>query len=442
MALNAADLPGLIANEVKKHLDPFEALMKQLEAPAQRAGLSPIDYMHKMTQGGKQDGTFGPDGSWAPFNAHALPFQRKSLGWGPLWSDLAAVANPNSGLEAINKAKTRLDGPIEKGGYGGSWVPVEKAALAESSGITGGYTVPPEMSKQLLTIAAENQVFAPKCSKMPIAAKSITVPSLDLTGTTAGRSPFLGGLVATWHAEAQSRDESEPTFRQTELTAWELSFYTLASNTLLADNAVALDSFLTTLFSMAIDWYTEYAFLRGDGVGKPLGVLSCPALVSITRGTTARIRWVDVATMESRLLAASADRAIYLAHQSIKPDLFQMHDSQGNQTAYGAGRPVFISSDGGMSKKLPDTLVGRPIYYSEKLPVLGTAGDLLLVDPFFYLLGTRMEIEIAVSAHAAFRTNQMAWRIVWRGDGRPWLANSITLADGSHTVSPFVAIAA
>jgi len=35
----------------------------------------------------------------------------------------------------------------------------------------------------------------------------------------------------------------------------------------------------------------------------------------------------------------------------------------------------------------------------------------------------------------------MTWRIVERVDGRPWIEKSITWADGSNTVSPFVTIA-
>jgi len=35
----------------------------------------------------------------------------------------------------------------------------QKAAMAESSGTTGGYTVPPDFYRQLLTIAAEEKAL-------------------------------------------------------------------------------------------------------------------------------------------------------------------------------------------------------------------------------------------------------------------------------------------
>src|SRR5262249_38160018 len=112
--------------------------------------------------------------------------------------------------------------------------------------------------------------------------------------------------------------------------------------------------------------------------------------------------------------------------------------SSGNQTGFGAGRLIWASIDQGAAQDFPGTILGRPVYFTEKVPKLGTKGDLGLYDLSKYLLGKRMELEISVSPHVRFLNNQMAWRVVWRGDGQPWLNNAITLADGSHTVSPFV----
>lgn len=437
MALND-QFATLVKDEVKAQLDPFLGLMKSLEAPAKKAGVSPQQLFSQMTDGGRIPGVLTPDGRWAPVPAALNKREQKAMGWGAYLRDMAVLANPDAIQGTTKEAQVAAYNRVTGGHYGA----VEKAALAEGSGVTGGYLVPPQFSETLMSIAAENAVIAPRATVLPMTGMTLQVPALDHTGTTAGQSPFLGGVVARWESENRSRTETEPTFRQTELKAWELSFYTLASNNLLADNAVALDSLLTTIFSKAIEWYTDYAYLQGDGVGKPLGIINCPCTVAITRGTSSRIRWVDVVTMRSKLLADSWSRAIWVAHQSTFVDLSLMHDSQGNQTGFGAGRPVWIGSDGGMAKSPPETLLGRPIYYTEKVPLLGSKGDLMLIDPFYYLIGQRMSLEIAVSAHSAFLTNQMTWRVVFRGDGRPWLPGAITLADGSHTVSPFVAIAA
>jgi HK97 family phage major capsid protein len=77
---------------------------------------------------------------------------------------------------------------------------------------------------------------------------------------------------------------------------------------------------------------------------------------------------------------------------------------------------------------------------TEKLPALGTKGDLLLFDPSFYVIGDRMSIEVAASEHVNFLANQMTWRVVERVDGQPWMDKPVTLQDASSTVSPFVVL--
>ena len=86
------------------------------------------------------------------------------------------------------------------------------------------------------------------------------------------------------------------------------------------------------------------------------------------------------------------------------------------------------------------TLFGRPVLISEKVPSLGNQGDVNLLDPTLYVIGDRMQIEVAASEHVNFLKNQMTWRVVERVDGQPWLEKAITLQDGASQVSPFVAL--
>src|SRR5579875_1841390 len=90
--------------------------------------------------------------------------------------------------------------------YGSNFVAWQtKAALGESSGATGGYTVPPEFFEQIMTICSERAFV------VPMASASLQIPYLDITTTqSAGVSPFFGGVQMTWTAEAQTRTETEP----------------------------------------------------------------------------------------------------------------------------------------------------------------------------------------------------------------------------------------
>ena len=315
-----------------------------------------------------------------------------------------------------------------------------KTAMAESSGTTGGYVVPPDFYAQLLAVVAENTFIRSRAWVQPMASATLQFPYLDVTTVqAAGVSPFFGGVQMYWTEEAQTRTETEPQFKMMELKAHELSGYSVSSNVLIADAAFGLEKFLFTLFGQAIAWFEEYAFLQGNGVGKPVGMLTAPATIATggnagatARATANQIQFADVAAMFSKLLPASWGKAIWAFSPTAVPQLLQLKD--------GANRAIFLSIDQGITKSPTWNLLGRPAFVTEKLPALGTKGDLILIDPSLYVVGDRMQIEIAASEHVNFLKNQMTWRVVERSDGQPWLEKALTLQDGSTQVSPFVAL--
>jgi HK97 family phage major capsid protein len=311
----------------------------------------------------------------------------------------------------------------------------QKAALGESSGVTGGYTVPPQFAEKIMSIMAEDTFIRPRAFVQPMTSATLLIPYLDITtAQAAGVSAFFGGMQAAWTAEAQTRTEFEPQFKQLELRPWELSAYSVSSNVLLQDAIGGFEKFLMVLFAKVIGWTEEYAFLQGNGVGKPLGMLnSSGPLVATTRVSAGKISYGDVANLMSRLLPSSLNRAIWVVHPYGLADLVQLRDA--------AGRVVWVNALGGAQEKVPGYMFGRPVFISEKVPTYGTQGDLSLLDPGLYVIGDRMALEVAASEHVNFLKNQMTWRIVERVDGRPWIEKAITLADGTSTVGPFVTIA-
>ena len=329
-----------------------------------------------------------------------------------------------------------------------------KTALAESSGVTGGYIIPPQFMNELLTIAAEDAFIEPRAKVLPMNARTAEWPMLDITTVqTLGTSPYFGGILAAWQPEAATINESEPAFKQSTWTAWDLVLYAVSSNQLLADNGIGLDALLTQLFGQAITWYKEYAFLRGLGAGNsmPLGVLNSPAAIVQNRLTAATFTLADAAAMMSHLQVRSWDDACWIMHQSVLPQMIQMVDyaaatggsAVGSQAAGGHlswTTPYGDGKLGGAAMPMPKVFLnGLPIFFTEKAPKLGQKGDVMLVDWSRYVIGMRLDMQIDVSPHYLFRNNQLAWRVVARCDGKPWLNNSITDAEG-WTVSPFVVL--
>jgi HK97 family phage major capsid protein len=209
----------------------------------------------------------------------------------------------------------------------------------------------------------------------------------------------------------------------------------------LQDAAIGLEKFLMTLFGQAAAWYEDYAFIQGNGVGKPMGLVNANCAVKFNRSGgagTPTFSLSDASKMLSRLLPASLKSAIWIVHPYALPGLTQLADA--------SGRVVWIANEktgiGGAAQGfVPGTLFGLPVYVSEKCAIYGSgAGDIILTDPALYVIGDRMQVEITASEHVNFLTNQMTWRVVERIDGQPWLDKAVTLADGSSTVSSIVMI--
>jgi HK97 family phage major capsid protein len=341
---------------------------------------------------------------------------------------VAILGSPKTAPQAKAAAQDRLEKV-----YSSSFSTWQKAAMAESSGVTGGYAVPPDFYMQLLTIAGEQNTFRKYGFVQPMASATMQFPYLDITtAQAAGNSPFFGGVIANWTSEAQTRTETEPQFKMMELKAQELSGYSVSSNIILQDAAFGLEKFLFTIFGNAVAWYEEFAFLQGNGVGKPLGILNASATLSNNRVTVGHFTFPDVGAMLSKLLPASYGRSRWYISPTVVTDLLQLKD--------GAGRAIFLSIDQGVTLAPVWKLLNLPVTITEKIPALGTKGDVMLVDPSLYVIGDRMMLEVAASEHVNFLKNQMTWRFVQRVDGRPWLDNPITLQDGSTQVSPFVVL--
>ena len=315
----------------------------------------------------------------------------------------------------------------------------QKTALSTQTGTQGGFLVPTEFHDKLITIAVEQEVVRKRATHIPMRHRTVQVPILDvITAPSSGDTAFLGGVVARWTEEASALNETEPTFKQLDLTNYELSGYSKISNTLLADSAIGLEKFLYTLFGRAIGWYEDYAFLRGNGVAKPYGILSWisanSASAAVSRSAASAFALADAGNMLGKLMPGwRQDSTCWVMHPTVLTRLIQMNAS-------GTGSDVIFIDNA--RDKPRWVLMGLPIEVSEKLPALNTLGDVILADCQHYIIGDREKIEIAYSEHVAFLNNQGVWRFVSRVGGTPWMKQPPTLADASSTLSPFVGLSA
>lgn len=327
-----------------------------------------------------------------------------------------------------------------------------KAPLAEGALATGGAVTPPVYGNELLRLMNEDSWLVPQLRQVPMTGPEFYYPTLDqtLSPPTDG-SAFYGGLVWRNLPEAvniRTQNETEPVLRQVHLVARTFGGIVRASNQLMADNTAALDTVLTTLFKEAGAWLKDHMTLNGNGAGQPLGIRNAPALIAITKQTAGSFVLLDAANMMAQMLPASWNKCIFAAHPSVLPQLMTMTTSTTatpNQFLVWLN-PMGSGREGPAAAAPPAILLGRPLYFTEKLPKLtsGSNGSVLLLDPDKILMGDRMAIQIESSIYPYWETAQVGWRIMLRFDTQPEINGPVILSsanDGSnYKVSPYVSL--
>lgn len=309
---------------------------------------------------------------------------------------------------------------------------LEKKDLSGETGISGGFLLPTQLQQDILTARSETSIVRSRAKIVPMSTRVIQYPALDYSQGAAGVSAFFGGVQVYYTDENATITESQPKWKMIELHLRNIAGYCEIPNSLIQDSPISLTSFLQgqNSFGGALAFKEDYDALRGVGAGKLLGVLNGAGKVSVTRNTANDFKFVDAVTMKSKMLMSGAP--VWVITQSVMPKLYQFVDAGNNN--------LFLPAVRGLGDKPVDMLLGYPIMWTEKLPALGTQGDVMLVDFSFYIFGDRGEIRMDIDTSFKFQQDQTAFRVVERVDGQPWLGNVITLADGSTTVSPYVVL--
>lgn len=298
----------------------------------------------------------------------------------------------------------------------------------------GGFLIPEVLRAEVLKVALEASIVRSRARVILMDSLTVPFPMID---DISHVSSVFGGVVGNWTEEGAALSQSDASFGRILLQAKKLACYTEVPNELLQDSIISFDTFINQLFPLAIAYFEDAAFLAGSGVGQPQGVLSSPAYVSVAAesGQTAgTIAWDNIVKMYSRMLPASLGSAVWVANIDTFPQLATM------ALNVGTGGSAIWLNNGVVGP--PMSILGRPVIFTEKVPSVGTVGDINFVDFGYYLLGDRQAMISTSSPHYKFQNDMTAYRVIERVDGRGWIQQAITPHSGSsNTLSPFVGIA-
>ncbi|MEQ9144359.1 MAG: phage major capsid protein [Parvibaculaceae bacterium] len=144
---------------------------------------------------------------------------------------------------------------------------LEEKALAVQSDPDGGYLVPAETERLIDRTVSEAS---------PIRA----IAGVRQIGAASYKKPFATAGAATgWVGETEPRTETDsPKIAELEFPVMELYAMPAATSTLLDDAAVNIDQWIAEEVQTAFAEQEGAAFVQGDGVRKPRGFLSYPAI--------------------------------------------------------------------------------------------------------------------------------------------------------------------
>jgi HK97 family phage major capsid protein len=294
-------------------------------------------------------------------------------------------------------------------------LPMQQVKSMLEGDASGGPLVPPQIVIETTRYTTEMSIVRPRATIQLCAGNIFRLTKLK-QGTYDPENPetfLFGGVEVNWVGEAERIDESQPEFEDIELSMKKVAGLVSFSSELLEDTPINLVQYLTELFGEAIAFAEDRAFLTGNGVKRPLGIVHAlqeSEVNNVPREAANQVSYEDLIALEDAVPASLGRNAVYLIGPRVRPFVKSLRDDDG--------RPLWAPS---ISQAEPPTLNGYPVYATDKLSPLGTPGDVVFGDLRYYKIGDKPAggLRVASSQELYFTTDKLAIRFTKRVDGMP-----------------------
>jgi HK97 family phage major capsid protein len=333
-----------------------------------------------------------------------------------LEEELAGLKRPNgskSNNPAVSEHKTAFGLFIRKGKEDGL-AELEQKAMQTTSDPDGGYAVPEELDRTIISALKDEVVMRAECNVIAVGSPNFK------------RLVNQGGTNSGWVGETDERPETKTAkLTPIEPTWGEIYGNPAATQTMLDDAFFDVEAFISGELTQEFAGQEENAFTHGDGKNKPKGLL---AYGSDAQDDSAR----DWGKLQHLLLKKptdiSADEIMQLIYTLRKPYrtgakfmmnnkmLFQVRtlkDSQGNylwQPGLQLGQPSSLLGYGiAENEQLADLGAGAiPVAFGNFkrcYTILDRLGVRMLRDPythkpFIHFYTTKRVGSLLVDSHA------------------------------------------
>ena len=270
-------------------------------------------------------------------------------------------------------------------------------ALQVGTDSEGGYLVPDEYERRLIDSLADANVLRGLCTTIRTEYGDRRIPLVTGHGTAA------------WVEEEGIIPESDDSFGMIALGAHKVATIIKVSDELLQDSVFDVEGYITKQFAQRIGGAEEIAFLTGDGVAKPTGLLheTNGAEVGVTTAG-ASITTDDLLDLIHSVREVYRNKAVFLMNDSTKKALRKLKD--------GNGQYLWEKNT---KEGTPDTLLGHRVIHCAAMPDIGAGAKPILFGDFSgYWIADRQGRTFQRLNELYASTGQIGFRATQRVDGR------------------------
>jgi HK97 family phage major capsid protein len=289
----------------------------------------------------------------------------------------------STGDEKATEAKRAFEAYLRKGVFG----PEQAKALSVSDDTTGGFLAPSEYVADILKGVTEFSPIRQLARVRTTSARSIQFPKRT------------GQFSAAWAAETSTRAESTGlTYGLDEIPNHELVAKVIISNQDLEDSAFNLDAEIRAEASEQFAVAEGTAFVSGNAVGKPEGLLTNASISYSVGGGASAITADGLITTFYDLKDAYARNATWLMKRATVAAIRKLKGSDNNYL----WQPGLQSGE-------PATILGRPLVEATDMPAVEANAYPILFGDFRrgYLIVDRLQVSVMRDPYGAAGTNQV-----------------------------------
>ena len=309
-----------------------------------------------------------------------------------------------------------------------------------------GLMVPRGFISDVMQLEPEADQLSGLMTRIPMTAPVVDIPCrVDKNHT----SSVTGGFQVYRGKETAAPTLTKTAMELVTLKAHELNGAAAVTNQLMADSPISIAALIDAGMRQEARSYRIDELLNGNGIGRPLGMLNSnnAALITVLRevgqSTSTIVNGMNILKMRQRVWGY--DNAVWLCSLDLYPIIFTLCIESPNNAG------VIKLFAPGTGAGLPDTLLGRPVIWTEYMNGISSGNDgnlisewndnfLACVNPTQMLFGERGTQNVTRSIHVRFLEREEVFMFTSYDDARPWWKSTFQPKNGGLTQSPFVVL--